>query len=220
MADILKLSDYASLAAALTAIGTTVAELWIDSDYTISSAEVIVPANITLKPAGGIITITGAEDSPGSLTIRGPFIPDTRQCFVYGPYGEIELAKGSTPHIFPQMFKADTTRAMLQAAVDVAGASNVKLSIPAGTYNIDGGLFTFRPIYIEGAGSKKTVIQASSAFGEGGMLEINKDSISSIAGWKLVGIQFKGSDSDDQVHATLGVQADYTSYPYMEDVEI
>lgn len=66
--------EYASLAAAVAAIGSTETTLVIDS--AISAVGVTVPANITLR-----FTNTGQLTGSGSVTIQGPIIAPARQIF-------------------------------------------------------------------------------------------------------------------------------------------
>lgn len=135
------LSDYASLSAAVTAIGSTPASLTIDQDTTVS-ADTTIPATLELKfTAGSIITVSSGK----TLTINGTMNADLSQKFA----GSGTVTIGDLiPEAFPQWWGADASgtadsAAAIQSAVSsgcdvVNGAfglfkSIAKVSVPSNT---------------------------------------------------------------------------------------
>lgn len=93
-------SDYASLAAAVTAIGATRCDLIVDTDEAVDD-DLSIPATASLVVKNGaIITIASGK----VLTILGPFKADQRQ--VFAGAGTVSFGIGYFGRIFP-MWWAD-----------------------------------------------------------------------------------------------------------------
>jgi hypothetical protein len=118
----LYIGDYASLAAAITAIGATETTLVIDSGITLT-ANATIPATLSLRiPKGGSIT----KASTYTLTINGPFEAGLYQVFSGFSGSDILFGKGTIKGIRPEWFgaKADDSTDCT-SAFDVADASAV-----------------------------------------------------------------------------------------------
>jgi len=82
------LSAYASLAAALSAIGSSTVDLVVDVSATVA-ADTTIPANITLRASAGcILTVNTTK----TLTVNGPIaVPSGRQIFSCSGTGRVAL---------------------------------------------------------------------------------------------------------------------------------
>jgi hypothetical protein len=141
------LSNYTDLAAAITAIGSSEAELWVDKNIQLT-ANITIPANITLRPVSGSI-ITG----PATITFESSLAAGNVQIFdpitltvafgrIQGPINPVWFgAKGDG-------ITDDTTafQAAIDALPDAAStiddlisqpeSSGNVIEIPTGTYSL------------------------------------------------------------------------------------
>lgn len=145
-------SNYASLSAAVTAIGSTPATLFINTAQTVST-NLTIPSTLAIKMAKpGIITVNAGI----TLTINGPFEADLYQ--VFAGTGAVAFNRNSVQEVYPQWWgavgdgTADDT-AELQAAL--ASYTNVK--IPKGTYYITGALSPIANQTIRGEGAASII---------------------------------------------------------------
>jgi len=154
-----QLSTYASLSAAITAIGATEVVLKIDKDEVITGA-VACPANIVLRPVKGN-TINGAF----TLTLTDVVIDAGR----WAVFGNTITVAGSVAnaHVFPGWFNptadeiADDTDE-IQAAATLAGNTSI-LSFPKnGTY-LCGELTLPENPHVIGNGSNLTCPAAATS---------------------------------------------------------
>lgn len=94
-----KVSDYASLTAAIAAIGLAETDLLIDSDTT-CTGNTTVPANIRI-----MITRKGSINQGAfTLTLNGPFEAGLHQAF--SGTGSIVFGHGVAPYVYPQWWGA------------------------------------------------------------------------------------------------------------------
>ena len=83
------LSDYASLSAAVTAIGAAETTLWIDTDETLS-ATVTIPTTLAISFINGSVISNGG--GAANLVINGPFKdPGRQKCFDFTGIGAVSF---------------------------------------------------------------------------------------------------------------------------------
>ena len=110
---------YASLSAAITAIGATETVLYITNNQSIASA-VTVPTNITIRRGhGGKFTKSGT----GTLAFNGPFEWSLTQAFYGFSAGDVTFGSGSVKKFYLEWWGGDQygvieSAAALQAAID------------------------------------------------------------------------------------------------------
>lgn len=134
------LSDYATIADAIVAIGATNTNLIIDTTGTVS-ANLTIPSNVTLSWFKPGCTITVATTR--TLTINGKFPDSLSQVFVLVGSGTVVFGTNTTPHARPEWFGAagdasTDDSAAVQAAV-TSCLSTVARPLPmlcAGRYRI------------------------------------------------------------------------------------
>lgn len=129
-----QLSTYGTLSAAITALGSTNAELWIDQSDTSINSPVTVPVNVTLRPVKGYV-LGGSS----SVTINGPFICGDHQAF------DSSITVIGLRDVTPQYWGentgvSDDTSAIQSAyiAINNTGVGSVRFS---GTYNYAATIF-------------------------------------------------------------------------------
>jgi len=100
------LSDYASLSAAVTAIGVTETTLWIDTDDTLS-ATVTIPSTLATRVLNGAIISNGG--GAANLVINGPFEAGLAKCFDFTGSGTVRFGPGSAVEVYPIWWQENTT---------------------------------------------------------------------------------------------------------------
>jgi len=141
-----EISDYASLAAAVTAIGSTKATLLIDRDLSVD--DLTIPANLELTPINGaIITVNAGK----TLTINGPFSAGLYQCFAGS--GTVTGLKEAYPDWFTTNTTPGTTDMTyaMQCAVNAAPKirGNGKPYLISSVVNVTGETFDLRDMDID-----------------------------------------------------------------------
>lgn len=133
------LCNYASLSAAITAIGSTPGILHITSGTWPVSANLTVPATLTLKADGGILAVaTGV-----TLTVNGPLDAGASQVFSCTGTGTVAFAK--VGKVYPEWFGAagdgttDDTAA-LNLSRDACPTKGAVYLTPTRTYKTTGWL--------------------------------------------------------------------------------
>lgn len=124
-------SQYASLNAAITAIGSTETTLKVTSDIAMTG-NVTVPTTCSLSVENkAIIDCAGY-----TLTLAGPFIAERCQCFdVSDAGGMVVFNQNSVASLFPEWWVDDGTN--IQIALDSAKNSTVgTVSLADKTYNV------------------------------------------------------------------------------------
>lgn len=166
---IIQLSNYNSLSDAISDIGSTNVELWIDkSDISINTA-LVTPANIVIRSLKGFTL-----DGSASLTINGPFVASGYRVFgdtfdvIFGDFIEevyLEWWGGSGDGL------TDNTKAFEQAR---NSHNPVRIQLFPGTYLISSSDAVFGAIYsstvtmvIVGFGAQATTIKNNNAIGGG-----------------------------------------------------
>ena len=128
-----RVSDYASLTAAVAAIGATVTTLIIDTATTITAATVI-PANITI-----IVLRTGSITKvAGTLTINGAFSAGSYKVFYSFATDDVSFSVGSVDHALTEWWGAvgdDATDCTV--AVQCAFDSYPEVHFLKGTYKLN-----------------------------------------------------------------------------------
>lgn len=151
----IRASDYASLNAAVSAIGSSNRTLIISSTLTLSTS-LTVPSNITLMFLGnGLINFSGSS----VLTINGPMIAPERQ--IFGTSGGTVSFGNRVPALYPQWWGAladsstDDTVAVQAALTAGQGTSTKRVVFPRGTYLVSSTLTitNTRGLKIEGLGA-------------------------------------------------------------------
>lgn len=148
-----RIGDYADLAAAVTAIGSTACTLIIDSNQSVA-ADLTIPATLKLKvDKGAIITVATGQ----TLTINGPFEAGLYQVFSLTGTGAVAFGK-LVHSVYPEWWGAtastysDTTyEAGNVAAFNAAlscGCKNVKVS--QGVFRFNSGLTMGDYVTMEG----------------------------------------------------------------------
>lgn len=144
--------DYASINAAVTAIGATPATLLVTDAQTLA-ASLTVPATCTLKILqGGSIVKAGAF----TLTINGNFEAGLYQVFSGFATGNVTFGKGVTDVARPEWWGFAQTAAAavnsvaLQAAID---SNAPAVQMPNGSFDFDTGITLDRAIWFRGSGS-------------------------------------------------------------------
>ncbi len=124
------ISDYANLAAAITAIGATETTLIIDSPTTLT-ANVTIPSTLSLKILKGGSIVNA---STYTLTINGPFEAGPYQ--VFPPTGTVVLS--SVIQHYPEWYSSGIfTQSAIEAALTAIGTTNkVTLLLRPGTWVI------------------------------------------------------------------------------------
>jgi len=129
-------ANYGTLAAAITAIGSTVTELNVDQDETLS-ANVTVPATLKLNILNGsILTVATGK----TLTINGPFSCGDYQAFTLAGTGVVEFGTAANVNINPAWWGASTTAS---AATNTAAIqASVTALDTGGRWTLGEGEFT------------------------------------------------------------------------------
>jgi hypothetical protein len=139
---------YASLSAAVSAIGTSEKTLLISNAQTISS-NLTIPSNISLLVLkGGKINI-----SSGTIIIKGVFSAGIYQVFACQGDSEVHFGIGSVKEVYPQWFGAvgdgtNDTMAFKKALASISRGG--KMFIPSGNYKLIDELFVPSGVTIEG----------------------------------------------------------------------
>lgn len=128
-------STYATLQAAITAIGSTPATLLVNSAIS-CTADATVPSTLALKVEHpGVITIASGK----TLTINGPFDAPNGQCF--NPIGDVVFGVSAVKHSNPRWFGALGDNATDDTcALQCAISSHIWAHCPPGRYKITSAL--------------------------------------------------------------------------------
>ncbi len=155
-------SQYASLAAAVAAIGATESTLIIDANASISD-NLTCPATLRIEVTkGAVITVANTK----TLTINGPFTAPLAKVFTCTGTGAVTLGAGSTLCVCPEWWATNTTPGTtdMSAAVQAAAANaSYKILSLSNTYlvsNIAIPLFTT----VKGPGLLKLAVLASGTY--------------------------------------------------------
>jgi hypothetical protein len=178
------LSEYASLSAAITAIGATEAELIIDQDDTMTG-NVTVPSNVTLRFVQGNVITTGAN----TLTVNGSIIAGIYQIF--------NATSGSvtgTPLIdviYPEWFGATgdgvaDDSEWFKDAVEFEPGVTVYLSVGK-TYKLNLAIDSSVDIVIDGEGTLDSSATGANLFENDGSLAIRNSTIKTGTGTVYLG---------------------------------
>jgi hypothetical protein len=128
-----RISNYANIAAALTAIGATSATLIIDSATTLTESATF-PATLSVEARkGGLIT----KASTYTIAMMGPFSAGLYQVFSGFAAGNIVFADGSIAKAYPQWWGGlpDNTTDCI-TAINCAKASFYNTHLTAGVWKI------------------------------------------------------------------------------------
>jgi len=129
------IANYADLAAAVAAIGSTKTTMVVSTDQAVT-ADLTVPSTMALKLVNEAkITVSSGK----VLTINGPFDAPAVQAFA--GTGTVVFGQGSTDRIYPQWWgaKGDGTNddtSAVQSALNAAFGSFITYYAPAGVYKI------------------------------------------------------------------------------------
>lgn len=125
--DVKALSNYASFAAAVTAIGATVTTLYVNQAATVSTA-ITTPTTLHIIVIGsGSFTKSGS----GTLTFNGPFEAPLKQVFSGFAAGDVTFGAGSIDFARPEWWGGTSDATSLQKSIT---AWNTDVS--PGTYSI------------------------------------------------------------------------------------
>jgi hypothetical protein len=189
--------EYASLTAALTDIGATVAELEIPTTTSVS-ADLTVPANVTLVFIGsGLITVSSTK----TLTINGGFFAPPRQ--VFSGAGTVILNAPGQP-IISQWWNAKGDAKVVTDAAMTASSATLTSSSAAFTANDVGkmidvsrvGASTTLMAIITGFTSTKIVTLSVPASYTGSSKTITLDTATSATGSMTAGSATLTSSAD------------------------
>lgn len=155
------LSDYATLTAAVAAIGSTEVTLLVDESQTVS-ANVTIPSNVVLTKIGAFkLTVA----SGFAVTVNGHIdVPKTSQIFAFAGTGVVTLPEGDYPGGWFGIHaaNADNSAAILSAARSILLGNGGILRLPAGDIvcssnialpNLGGTTYLQRALHITGAGA-------------------------------------------------------------------
>lgn len=160
-------ADYASLAAAVSAIGATSATLRISTPVSLAT-NVTTPLTMTLEMSpGGVITTTGH-----TLTINGHLNAGEYQ--IFSGSGTVSFGRNTISRVNALWFgaKGDPTSysggfdnsTAFQAAMDAAAAAGVPMFIPSGQYKYSTTLTLWSNVILPGA-AELDGVQPSMGFG-------------------------------------------------------
>ena len=164
MGGVVNADAYGSLAAAVSAIGSTSATVQVTTAQTIS-ADLTIPATLALevlKP--GLITVASGK----ILTVNGPFKAGSYQVFSHNNSDGVVFGSGSGEAHVQWWGWATGTGATQQALNSVAWqsalASNAPVVIlPSGSYSYDTGITITRSLTLRGAGSTADEVTAGAS---------------------------------------------------------
>ena len=130
-----KIGDYASLASAITTIGSTPVTLIVDQSTAVS-AGTSFPATMTVKM---IYPGKFTRASSYALTFNGGFEPHNGQCFAGS--GLVTFASGSVKYVNPNWWGADPSgvadsTSAIQSALNTARLSGVNVEMTDGQFSI------------------------------------------------------------------------------------
>jgi hypothetical protein len=94
------LTRYATLAAAVTGVGSNRADIFVRDSVAVAANTTIAATSQLRIENGAILTISGGI----TLTVNGQFIADPVTCFAGA--GSVVFALGSTPHVLPEWWGA------------------------------------------------------------------------------------------------------------------
>lgn len=154
-------STYASINAAVTAIGGTEATLIVSSAETLTG-NITFPATLTLKiQKGGSIV----KASSYTVTIRGPFEAGRYQVFSGFSDGDITFSAESVEEVYPEWWQVNTTPGSTEMGGAILAAGNTLLPVRlAGTIYLVSQQLDATGWYMTGngfttaAGSARTVL--------------------------------------------------------------
>ncbi|MDD5170665.1 MAG: hypothetical protein PHN75_17755, partial [Syntrophales bacterium] len=157
----LNASEYASINAAVTAIGATKATLIVSNDQTLA-ANLTIPSTLTLKIlSGGSIT----KASTYTLTVNGSFEAGVYKVFYGFSAGDITGLREPKPEWWGAVNDADCTTAITCAAQASPGG---RLPLPPFTSYISSSVTWPRGVHPYGAGgTEETKIKATNTFNIG-----------------------------------------------------
>lgn len=165
--DTVNVEKYASLAAAVTDIGSATRTLLIPSNQACSTA-ITTPTTLTVEVTGsGKIT----KSTGCTLTFNGPFEASMKQVFsgfaagdVTG-FGLLDKAHAAWWGAATSATAATNTTA-IQSAIDAVDGVNATVTIGSGTYNHNG--ITIKPgVVLSGVNMYATTLNYSPATGDG-----------------------------------------------------
>lgn len=158
----INVENYASFAAAVTAIGSTETTLFISTAQSCSTA-ITTPTTLAVEftGAGKITKSTGC-----TLTFNGPF-PNghlLRKLFDGFTAGDVTFGVGSVSTVYPQWWgaKADATTDDTTASASAA-ASYSHVSFVAGKYRHIAKITMVKAVTLEGVGSPGSSINSSAS---------------------------------------------------------
>jgi hypothetical protein len=143
----------ATLPDAVTALGATPAILRLPAGTQNISANLTIPATLTLKlERGAVLNVADTK----TLTINGGFEAGLYPCFTWAGTGKVVFGQGTVKAISPQWFGAvsgtgSDCQAALSAAV-TAMPTGAKLVITDGVWRVASTWTVLKPITLEGVG--------------------------------------------------------------------
>lgn len=155
---IVQLSSYDSLSDAISSIGLTEVELWIDVSDTSINDPLISPANISMRFINGNIL-----DGTSTLVINGSILAGNYQIF-----GD-DLTVSGLKYAVPQWFGADNNESSVDDTAAITAAilaleSGGHLHFPNGSeyYRISSALTVNKALFITGTGEASEVQQVTT----------------------------------------------------------
>jgi hypothetical protein len=148
----------ATLAAALTTIGSGNATLRLPAGTYTIAANTTIPANITLNlEKGAVFSIASGK----TLTINGGLEVGLYQIFSWSGTGKVVFGAGAVKEVYPEWWATNTTPGTtdMTTAVQAALTTGKKVSMVGSSYLISAALnCTVDGQHITGAGIKATTI--------------------------------------------------------------
>lgn len=181
---------YASLAAAVSAIGSTQATIEIPATTTVSST-LTSPANIALSFTGtGIVSVSSGQ----TLTVNGSISAPVRQIFTGS--GTVRFGQNISA-AFPQWFGAKSDGSTndftaISAALGSLTVANGVVDFPPGVYMTGTKLQPASNVTLRGAGRKASIIKSTAGFN-------SNDPLISVASKSHVSIIDLGLDSTSTI---------------------
>lgn len=176
--------NYASLSAAVTAIGLTPKTLIVNTAAALTG-DATIPATLGLKVING-----GSIDRAGhSLTINGPF--DAGMLQVFTGSGTVIFGLGSVAAVNPLWWQTNTTpgttdmTAAFQAAVNAYSV----VRIPAGTYLLAGQIVMPQGVKVVGESNHSTILAGT------GLIDFKAGTVIYVTSTTVSPFKYDGGDS-------------------------